>query len=303
MVVYEVLNLLPYMDKDDLYRQFGMEEPDEEPSSRELEQEILQRIHGTLGFEAPKVRRFRWAYGLAASIVLLISSVCVYYWMARDTQAISIQIPAGKVREITLPDGSVVWLNAATALHYAPDFNQNREVFLEDGEAFFRVVHDEKRPFVVHAGNVQTRVLGTTFRVKAYQALETMQVSVVTGKVAVSEGTKSLAVLEKNQEITYLKTEHKAIERTIDAAETVEWQTGNVVLKAVSFADIALAIENAYGVRVSFNRATFRNCVSSLAFQPQSQKLSEVLDLVKDIQGIQYEIKGKEVLISGTECQ
>ncbi|SDM96809.1 FecR family protein [Siphonobacter aquaeclarae] len=288
------------MDKKDLYKKFGLEEPGHTPPDG-VRREILGRIHDTLGFREKKVRRFRPAL-VAASLALVAGGVGATWLLSRrPATAETVAVPAGQVRHIILPDSSEVWLNAATRLTYGEDFRQNREVFLEDGEAFFKVRHDTTAPFVVHAGVIQTRVLGTTFRVKAYRELSNIRVSVVSGKVAVREGNKPLAILGKDQEITYSKTDRKTVETRVEAEETVQWQSGNVVLRSVSFEDIALAIGKAYDVTLVFDRETFSRCESSLVFNTH-QSLTEVLDLLRDIQGINYHIQGKEVSISGTGC-
>lgn len=287
------------MDKKDLYKKFGLDDPGIPPEG--TREEILGRIHDTLGFREKKVRRFRPAL-VAASLALVAGGVGTAWLLSRRTApAETVAVPAGQVRHILLPDSSEVWLNAASRLTYSGDFQHKREVFLEDGEAFFKVRHDTAAPFVVHAGAIQTRVLGTTFRVKAYRELSHIRVSVVSGKVAVREGDKPLAVLEKDQEITYSKENRKTVETRIEAEEAVQWQSGNVVLRSVSFEDIALAIGKAYDVTLVYDRATFSRCESSLVFNTH-QSLTEVLDLLRDIQGIRYHIQGKEVRISGVAC-
>ena len=95
-------------------------------------------------------------------------------------------VPDGKVAKLLLPDGSVIHLNAGSRIIFPPKFtdNQPRRVRLV-GEAYFAVTHDEKRPFIVECGDMQTTVLGTEFNIRNYEG-ETPHVTLVKGSVRVS---------------------------------------------------------------------------------------------------------------------
>ena len=303
------------MSKEELYKKFGLDLPPDDPETIHEDKktgiELLNRIHKTLGFPSRRsvvfLRNLRpIAYAVAASIALAVAVFLGLNLRKSSLQLptdiyVTISVPAGDVRKVVLPDQSVVWLNAASVFRYPKQFSKTREVFLDEGEGFFEVKRDTTSPFIVHASNLQTRVLGTSFRVKSYQALDNIKVSVVSGKVAVNEGNKPLAILEKDEEVTFNKRSKKPVETPVEATETIQWQSGNVVLKSVHFEDMILAIENSYGVKIIFDRDVFENCENSIRYSAR-QPLKEVLDLVKDIQDVTYEIKGKEVLIKGYGC-
>ena len=295
------------MDIDDLYKNLGLEPPsgndhEEKPNG----EKIKARIDQTLKFNKTRNVFFRNWYTIAASIAfIIVSSAGIYFYKTNNSVAqdmITITAPLGQTREVILPDGSQVWLNAASVLRYPANFGETREVFLEEGEGFFQVKRDTTAPFTVHSSHLDTRVLGTSFRVKAYKELSHEIVTVVSGKVAVSRGAEPLALLEKDQEVIFDKNSGNEKESLVEAAESVDWKSGNVILKSVRFEDLILAVENAYQVSIHFDRQKFKECENSIRFSTH-QSLESVMDLVRDIQGIRYEIKGKEVIVSGEGCQ
>lgn len=303
------------MSKEELYIKFGLDLPpdtsENDQENKKLRIELLNRINSTLGFRSNqgKIQPFKLihiSYSVAACLLLAIGTF-IGFNLYQNTQTatsnelVTVRVPAGKVQKITLPDNSTVWLNAASVFRYHKTFGKIREVYLDEGEGFFEVKRDTTAPFIVHSSNLNTRVLGTSFRIKSYKELSNIKVSVVSGKVAVDEGDKPLAVLEKDQEITFDKVSKKPVETIVEAKETVEWQSGNVVLKSVHFEDMMLAIENSYGVKIDFNKAVFDKCENSIRFSTR-QSLKEVLNLVSDIQDVTYEINGKEVIIKGYGC-
>ncbi|HEX3009203.1 MAG TPA: FecR domain-containing protein, partial [Bacteroidales bacterium] len=95
-----------------------------------------------------------------------------------------VSIPKGQRRQLTLPDGTKVWLNSRSKLTYASDFNQEtRDVVLE-GEAYFNVAHDKSKPFHVKAKGVVIEVLGTIFNVSAYPEDEAVQTALISGRIS-----------------------------------------------------------------------------------------------------------------------
>ena len=295
------------MDIDDLYKNLGLEPPSgNDNEDKPNGEKIKARIDQTLKFNKTQNVFFRNWYTVAASIAfIIVSSAGIYLYKTNNSGSedmITITAPLGQTREVILPDGSHVWLNAASVLRYPANFGESREVFLEEGEGFFQVKRDTTSPFTVHSSHLDTRVLGTSFRVKAYKDLSHEIVTVVSGKVAVSRGAEPLALLEKDQEVIFDKNSGNETEMLVEATESVDWKSGNVILKSVRFEDLILAVENAYQVSIHFDRQKFKECENSIRFSTH-QSLESVMDLVSDIQGIRYEIKGKEVIVSGEGCQ
>jgi transmembrane sensor len=159
----------------------------------------------------------------------------------------------GQVRQVQLPDGSVAMLNANSTLRYAASSAAAtpREVWL-DGEGFFQVKHlPDSRPFVVHTtAGLDVRVLGTRFTV--YRRHEQARVVLLSGKVRVDfADTTRRAVLLKPGELLRAIDHSRTVEhRAVAAADYADWTTGQLVFDGTSLAEVALRLQDLYGVTV-----------------------------------------------------
>ncbi len=167
-------------------RHFFKEPAPAQKAWKKIEQQIQQAGEPAQSSSRP----YTWlAY---AAMALLISAIAALFFqhlfIGKDTKPVYAEVsnPAGKRSRIILPDSSVVFLNAASKLHYLKAFNEDTREVLLDGEAFFEVVHDASRPFIVRSGVVSTTVLGTSFNVKAFRGDGRIAVTVQSGKVGVS---------------------------------------------------------------------------------------------------------------------
>ncbi len=300
-------------NKKDIYKEFGISDPEEffrdQDDKEQVRQEMLERItaskHAYNMQSANKLgtnRKMRMAMAAAIGFVLFSVGLLFFnnsYFKADDF--VTVKVSKGKTQLVTLPDGSTVWLNAASTLKYPKKFGAKRIVYLEDGEGFFNVVHNDKVPFIVEAASLKTFVLGTSFVVKSYKSLSTASVSVVTGKVAVSDNEKQISVLTPNEEIVYNKSTHKPKKLNTKAIEKTQWNNGKLFLNAVYFEEAVLAIENAYGVKIDYDKELFKDCQNTFKLNAK-QTLDETLKVISIIQNVTYQIKEKEVLITGKGC-
>jgi len=117
-----------------------------------------------------------------------------------------VNAPKGSRTKLKLPDGTTVWLNAGSTLKYASNFSKTNRAVQIEGEAFFDVTHDEAHPFLVSTPYINLKVLGTTFNIKAYKEENTIETTLVNGKVEIEKNVKS-----KGDKIIVLKPNQKAI--------------------------------------------------------------------------------------------
>lgn len=168
-----------------------------------------EREGGDIEHLPPKSRLKRRRMWLAASLVVLVAAGG-WFWINRQLpgDAILKQEPLeakkGSRSRSLLPDGTTVWLNAGSKLYYENDFSgDTREVRLE-GEAFFDVVKQTDRPFIVHTSGIDIKVLGTSFNVKSYPEDKTVETTLYRGSVKVfrEEDSESKAIqLAPNQKL------------------------------------------------------------------------------------------------------
>ncbi len=166
-------------------------------------------------------------------------------------------IPYGKTSEVTLPDGTHVFLNAGSRLIY-PDFfpNKNREVFLT-GEAFFDVKHDEKQPFVVQTTDIRVRVLGTQFNVSAYPADNIIETVLTHGKISLEQNNAGIfsetTVLNPGQLAAFNKTERTTHLKEVDHEYYTLWKDGLLKFESTDLSQIVKRLERYYNIRFKYS--------------------------------------------------
>lgn len=218
---------------------------------------------------------------------------------------------------IRLPDNSTVILKAGSKLSYAKQFNGKiREVYL-DGEAFFEVAKDSKRPFIVHTNELITKVLGTSFSVKAYNKEKEFSVRVNTGKVSVftraDADTYSIAssslkkngrgvLIMPNQEVTFYRNETKLVKKQLKKPTDLSTEVTQFSLnfKDTPFSEVVKALNKTYNIKITYNEAEMANC--PLTASLSDQHLYEKLDLICQALEANYKIIDGEIVIKGKGC-
>ncbi|GAB3929031.1 FecR family protein [Larkinella terrae] len=213
---------------------------------------------------------------------------------------------------VSLPDGSTVLLQPNSRIGYARDFDRQakREVYLS-GDAFFRVIKNPGKPFFVYADELVTKVLGTSFWVKAAEVGKQVVVQVKTGKVSVFARTDSRAnemqanrelegvVLTPNQQILFSRDDVR-MKKTL-VAEPLPVQTQNFEFKDEPVSKIFATLEQAYGVDIVYDEDLLGHCLLTayLTDEPLFEKLKL---LCKGIEG-RYEVVDAQIVISAKGCQ
>ena len=227
----------------------------------------------------------------------------------------------GTSKKFTLPDGSTVWLNAGSKLDYSKiGESGNREIYLS-GEAFFDVVKNPKRPFIIHTSSIDVKVLGTKFNVKAYPDDKTVETSLVQGSVEVfvknRPGEKYL--LKPNQKLVLLNTADAAVNglatseikpnlnlpiiaikrltytETDSVAIETSWTQNKLIFKDEAFADVAQKMERWYDVEIIFRNRKLEEELLNGDFRKET--LSQALEALRFTTDFKYRIENKTVII------
>jgi transmembrane sensor len=251
-----------------------------------------------------------WLTPLRAAAVLVIilgAATLFYLWPASPLTYSSFTNSSGQIRHMQLPDGSMVWLNAATTLRYANAFKQKRQLQL-DGEAYFEVKHDPEHPFIVESGGLHIRVLGTRFNIRSYSDADRTIVSLLQGKVSISAAEKELAVLEPGSQMEWDRSFKKAITNPIDTTVVVAWKKGQLQFQGQPLLEIVQTLERWYGVRFQFANSGLAQCRYYMSFD-NTTSLRDLLALLTEITRMDFVVDKhsivdkQTIIISGTGCQ
>jgi ferric-dicitrate binding protein FerR (iron transport regulator) len=164
-----------------------------------------------------------------------------------------INVPLGQMSNVTLYDGTRVWLNSGTLLKYASDFGKNSRKVILDGEAFFKVKPDEM-PFKIQLKNSEIEVLGTSFNAISFSGEDFSQVTLVEGSVKMNtlEG-KEIVRMEPSQQITISGNLKEINLKTVDTGFYQSWTDGKIVFHEERLADITERLERWYNVEIRFS--------------------------------------------------
>lgn len=200
-----------------------------------------------------KVKIFLWnTLKVASAILILIGSSYFFNLSLSDKPnnlLQSIYVPPGSRTSVTLPDGSLVWLNSNTSFKYPTTFASENRVVELDGEAYFEVTKNEGKSFIVKTNKYNVEVLGTTFNVEAYANEASFKTGLFNGKV------KLYKEQQENKSL-YLKP-GEAAELIGDALQvssanqnSFRWKDGLIILEDKSFTEIMRLFEKYYDVQI-----------------------------------------------------
>jgi transmembrane sensor len=288
------------------------------------EESEKERAHASKDLKH-KPKTLRLWMGIAASLAIFISSALILRWnmlsqphtlqtysehqlqsISTDTTELRIN-PRGQKSVMLLPDGTKVWLNADSKLTYAKNFGERdlREVYLE-GEAFFDVLSNPARPFIVRTSDLNIKVLGTSFNVKSYSDDGRIETTLVEGRVEIDKPTDfsrkdSKVVLRPNQKATFSKESHEIKIKEVAASEAVAWRHDRLVFKSESFSEVIKQLERWYNVSIRVEQNENLSCPLTASIEKES--LEEILDFLAVTHKISFTISGDEVFIKGLLCK
>lgn len=250
-------------------------------------------------------RNLRWYIGVAACAAMLLVGFFYGQWSQDRKPAEHVQVINSVARDqnkiIHLADGSKVWINASSKLEYPQEFKKGhpREVTLT-GEAYFEIEHAEDWPFIVHTGDVQTKVLGTKFNIKAYPGMEDILVTVKSGKVMVSKENKTLATLLGNQELSIPMMASASVpeikEKELKSKVAGSWTAGYLEYEDESIASVVADLERFYQLSIELRNPTLGDKVITLSV-PKESDLSYVLEILTVLTESRFKIEDNNYII------
>jgi len=202
--------------------------------------------------------------------------------------------PMGGQYQLILPDGSKVWLNAGSSLHFPTAFaGKERRVELK-GEAYFEVAKNRDMPFKVFANDMEVKVLGTHFNVMAYEDEKSMNTTLLEGSVQVLNGSGRV-YLEPGEKAVLNKTSGNMNVSTADIEQAVAWKNGYFIFSDENIESIMRKVSRWYNVDVTFkgsmNNKDFVGTIS------RNKNVSELLRMLELTGAVHFSIEGRRIIV------
>ena len=243
------------------------------------------------------MERRNWLRGAAAVALLGLVGALAWWHAASDEETVDYATAYGETRTVVLPDGSEVMLNANSRVRYqAPTARRpRREVWLE-GEAFFKVMHLDQPtpvPFLVHTPDLQVQVLGTEFNVNTRRGRT--QVVLNKGSVALQLPSDETTALQPGELAEFAAPEAQLHKATVDPERFTAWRDRRLKFDDTPLSEVALVLEENYGVRVVFDSPDLRD--ERVTGEISAQKIDTILKALSTLFSIAVERSGNTVRI------
>jgi ferric-dicitrate binding protein FerR (iron transport regulator) len=238
-------------------------------------------------------------------------------------------VPLGSRAHFSLPDGSIVTLNAGSILKYDNHFGINERVVQLEGEGYFKVAKDAERPFIVKTAFINVTALGTEFNIKAYSLDKTIETTLVNGSIKIEPLTDDnkgkITVLKPNQKLTFYKENSNIVDETTGPEEKIEtgikpikvqktraihslvkedvnvepvvsWKENRWIFEQQSLEMIAIELERKFDVQIVFEseRLKTRRFTGIITAEP----IEQVLEVMSISAPINFKLKGRVVTLS-----
>lgn len=236
---------------------------------------------------------------IAASIILIAGAVMLYTVLRTNVQpntaaTVSRQTQQNILND-TLPDGTLAVISNNTLLQYPNEFTRTSRSVVLNGEAWFNVTPNPAQPFIITAGPLQIKVIGTSFNVRTNNDI--IEVAVKTGVVRMFTNIDSISVTAGQKGIYQISTRQFTIKEKFNLNE-VGYATKYFNFENATLKEIAGQLQKAYGIKIVITNKNLENCTLSSSFD--NKPIEYIFDVLAMTLNIQYRIERKTVYISGS---
>jgi len=271
------------------------------PMDADVKTEVRHNINRRTGYGSRRTLRIA---AVAAAIILpLLFSLATYLHFSsshdnaenRTFNDFTVLTEKGQKTQILLPDGTHVWLNSQTQLTYNSGFGDGERKVRLVGEAFFEVQKNEEIKFTVEMDGINVVVHGTEFNVEAYPENETVNVTLLKGRVVIESESRSPVCLEPDQMATMICSTGEWSVQDCEASLAKLWTQNILKFEDTPAEEIIRKLEHWYGMNI-----TVKNMQANVkyGFTLKSESVREMLELINKLTPIKYEVKGEEVQIT-----
>jgi len=302
----ELVELFLAMEKDPSFVESCLKEAWEDISSgpgivTEAERKVfLQKFH----LQKQRLKQFPplWTKRLVAltSAAIVLFGLFTSYWFFQvkplhDVSATYTAETTGQPLKICLEDSSTVFLFPGSKLMVLNRYNCRYRKVRLTGRAYFEIAPNREVPFLVTAGSLTTRGLGTSFEVNPDETDSTYVVSLRTGKVAVLNGRKELARLNVNQQFVYNSRKRTQNIRNIPSSETTGWIRGELDYELIPLQVICRDLEKWFGVSIRIENEALKSKKITTSFS--NEPIDQVLEILSESTGSHFSINEKQIIL------
>lgn len=213
-----------------------------------------------------------------------------------ETLTNTITIPVGGEYQLTLADGTRVWLNSQSEIKYPVQFvGNNRRVDIK-GEVYFDVAHNKEKPFIVGVKDVEIEVLGTEFNIEAYEDQTSVVTTLVEGSVKLSKADEQV-IIKPNQQASISEGERSFKLTDVEAKNYALWKDGVFYFEEANLSTIMEKLERWYDIKVFYKNQSIQNSRFSVEMK-RYEDISKILEIIEMTQTVSFEIKDNVVIVS-----
>jgi ferric-dicitrate binding protein FerR (iron transport regulator) len=235
---------------------------------------------------------------IVASIAVLVTISWggfhfVSHAFTRELTYVEIGTSYGEKKQLLLPDGTQLFLSSCSHIRYPEQFAGNERRIKLEGEGYFRVAHNETKPFIINTCRLDVQVLGTSFNIKSYATDEIVAVSVESGKVQVNTSEAAMRLVANEQ--VYINTISKEYSKRKKNRQVAAWINGTLYFNCTPIHDVAKELERVYDCRIKFcSNQNFNNLISG---EHDNKDLESVLKAIEYTSNIKYKKEGRNILL------
>lgn len=246
-----------------------------------------------------------WIQRIAAVLFIPVLLGGIWYYMQQnellkdlDNLIVSQEIVTqpGTITHLFLPDSTEVWLNAASTLRFPSVFTGNERRIQLNGEAYFSVHHNKRKPFIVKTDYLEVVALGTAFNLSAYSGDYKISTTLEKGKVKIidNKNTNKIMFLDPNDQLNYFPNNQTYQSHKVRVQDVIAWKDGVLIFRETPFFEVVAKLERWFNADIQIFDQSIVNDRFTGTFTIES--LEQVMELLTLSTPIQYSISKRTIL-------
>lgn len=246
------------------------------PLPESVQKRIRQELHEKASNRPTVVRILyqRWAAAAAIILFLTVGGILLWDGVGRPSKMVTIVQDAPQPEQITLEDGTLVWLSNGSQLQYTSPFLGDSRTVRLSGEAYFDVAHDPERPFTIQTGSVETWVLGTSFNLKAIPGDSIVELALITGRVEMrfAESPDTALLVEPGESVVIRPATREVLKQVFSGDRVYIWREGILDFYRSPVEEVASRLSRWYGISIRIEEK--EKIIGTLVHRYDTRKLS-----------------------------